>query len=78
LGDITIEQVEAAVRRVLESHTPAAWLNTAQAAEYLKANPDTLETWRKRGCGPRHHGGHRFVRYHVDDLDAWMRGESGR
>jgi len=48
------------------------WLRTAAAAEYLGCTPGTLKTWRASGAGPRHHGRHRFVRYHVSDLDDFV------
>jgi hypothetical protein len=54
------------------------WLTTVQAATYLASTPGTLKAWRALGSGPRYHGRHRFVRYHVDDLDAFMRKEDDR
>jgi len=77
-NSITIEDIQAAVRRAVEERAPSPWLNTEQAAAYLKSTPGTMESWRKDGRGPAYHGGHRFVRYHTDDLDAWMRGEAAR
>lgn len=69
-----IQEVGAA----LDTRVRSPWLNTEQAADYLKSTPGTLKSWRATGAGPRFHGTHRFVRYHIDDLDAFMRGESGR
>lgn len=52
------------------------WLDTEAAARYLTASPKTLAIWRSKGKGPRYHiVGQRLVRYHVDDLDAFVRGE---
>ena len=48
------------------------WLTTPAAAEYLGCTPGTLKTWRASGAGPRYHGRHRFVRYHVSDLDDFV------
>jgi helix-turn-helix protein len=48
------------------------WLTTTAAAEYLGCTPGTLKTWRAAGAGPRYHGRHRFVRYHVADLNAFV------
>jgi excisionase family DNA binding protein len=47
------------------------FLNTAQAAFYIGLSKRTLEKMRVIGGGPiyRKHG--RYVRYHIDDLDAW-------
>lgn len=49
------------------------FLNTAQAAHYIGLGHRTLEQMRWKGLGPafRRHG--RFIRYHIDDLDAWSR-----
>lgn len=59
--------------------TPSPWLDTEAAAAYLRASPNTLSQWRSQGRGPRYHvAGGRLVRYHVDDLDAFVRGEDGR
>ncbi|MGC9955189.1 MAG: helix-turn-helix domain-containing protein [Rhizomicrobium sp.] len=53
------------------------WLDTEEAADYLKARPGTLKNWRHRGEGPRYHViNKRLVRYHRDDLDGFARGES--
>jgi len=44
-------------------------LDTAEAADYLKASPNTLRQWRAKGCVPRYNiVGERLVRYHVDAL----------
>jgi hypothetical protein len=52
------------------------WLDTAAAATYLGNSPKTLAIWRCRGEGPRYRVvNRRLVRYHVDDLDAFVRGE---
>ena len=52
------------------------WLNTKSAAQYLSVKEGTLKTWRAKGAGPKYHviqG--KMVRYHVDDLNAFVRGE---
>lgn len=60
--------------------TPASpWLDTEAAATYLSCSPKTLRQWRSEGRGPRYRSIHgRLVRYHADDLDAFVRGEDGR
>ncbi|MEN3971592.1 helix-turn-helix domain-containing protein [Sphingomicrobium sp. XHP0235] len=71
--------VEDAVKRALDTHKPTPWYNNQAAAEYLKCTPGTLKTWRSRGEGPRYQViQNRLVRYHVDDLDAFVRGEANR
>jgi hypothetical protein len=54
--------------RGVEARTASPWLTTTTAAEYLGCTPGTLKTWRAAGSGPKYHGRHRFVRYHVADL----------
>jgi hypothetical protein len=73
-----MHDLEDAISRALDRRVRSPWLNTEQAAEYLKTTPGTLKTWRATGAGPRYHGTHRFVRYHTDELDAFMRGEAAR
>jgi hypothetical protein len=76
---ITLEYVEDALRRVLSSHNRSPWFDTDGAAAYLCCTPGTLRTWRAEGQGPRYHAIHgRAVRYHVDELDAFVRGEALR
>ena len=49
-----------------ESEPP--FLNTAEAAAWLRLTRNTLEKMRVQGTGPlyRKHG--RYVRYHIEDL----------
>lgn len=55
------------------------WMDTTTAAQYLVASPKTLRQWRCQGRGPRYRAvGGRLIRYHVDDLDAFARGEANR
>lgn len=58
---------------------PLAWLGTKDAALYLGCKYGTLKTWRSRGEGPKYYVVHgKMVRYHIDDLNAYVRGESNR
>lgn len=57
-----------------ERDTGSPWMKTDQAAEYLQVSPGTLRNWRVDGHGPRASTVGRVVRYHRDDLDAFMRG----
>jgi len=47
------------------------FLTTKEAARFLVLKTNTLEKMRVYGGGPiyRKHG--RYVRYHIDDLNAW-------
>ncbi|RYD59951.1 MAG: DNA-binding protein [Sphingomonadales bacterium] len=53
------------------------FLNTDQAAAYLKVSNRLLRALRVEGGGPvfRLHG--KLYQYHIDDLDAWSDGRRG-
>jgi hypothetical protein len=75
----SIEMIEDAMRRVLDSHKRSPWFDSDAAAEYLSCTPGTLKTWRSRGEGPRYHVIQtKLVRYHIEALDAFVRGEVAR
>jgi excisionase family DNA binding protein len=48
------------------------WMTTEQAAAYLSVSPHTMGNWRSKGEGPRYHVVGRTLRYHRDQLDAFM------
>lgn len=74
-GRVTLDDVEAVVRWYLDTHWFTPWFDTEAAAAYLRREPGTLKGWRSRGEGPRFHTVNgQFIRYHVDDLDAFVRG----
>ncbi len=74
-----IVEIEDAVKRALLARQRSPWLDTEAAAAYLSSTPGTLRTWRAQGEGPRYHVIHgKSVRYHVDELDAFVRGEAVR
>lgn len=51
------------------------WLDTAAAARRLGREPGTLRGWRSTGKGPAFHlVSGQFVRYRLDDLDAFVKG----
>jgi hypothetical protein len=71
---ITLEDIRAVVREEL-SQPVSPWLCTEQAAAYLGSTAGTLKNWRATGQGPKYHViQSRLVRYHRDDLDAFVRG----
>lgn len=75
----SIVMIEDAVRRVLDTHKTSPWLDSEKAANYLGCATGTMKTWRSRGEGPRYHMiQNKLIRYHVDDLDAFVRGEVAR
>lgn len=76
MQSVSIVMIEDALRRVLDTHKRSPWLDSEQAAEYLACSAGTLKTWRARGEGPRYSViQNKMVRYHVDALDAFVRGE---
>jgi hypothetical protein len=76
---LTKLDVEDALRRVLDVHNRSPWFDTEGAAIYIGSTPGTMRTWRANGEGPRYHTIHgKSVRYHVSDLDTFIRGEDGR
>ncbi|MPY74919.1 MAG: helix-turn-helix domain-containing protein [Alphaproteobacteria bacterium] len=65
-------QVAAELRDDPSVQSP--WLNSEQAATYLGLEPRGLESMRRERRGPKFSRiGNRIVRYHVADLDAWLR-----
>ena len=53
------------------------WLDPEECAEYLGLTERGLENYRRTGGGPKFdRPAHKVVRYHVKDLDAWVRGEA--
>ncbi len=56
--------------KLVRQHRPL--LTTEEAAAYLGMKKRTLESWRDLGKGPRHVQMGKFVRYHLDVLDAWI------
>lgn len=72
----SILAIEGALRRVLDDQKHTPWLDSDGAALYLGCSAGTLKTWRSRGEGPRYHViQSKLVRYHVNELDAFVRGE---
>lgn len=66
--------MEDDVTRAARAKRGSPFLSTEQAAFYLGLSPRKLQSMRVDGKGPsfRRHG--RYVRYHIDDLDAWSEG----
>lgn len=59
------------IRQDEPSDNREPFFTTREAGKFLKLKPNTLEKMRVYGGGPiyRKHG--RYVRYHIDDLNAW-------
>lgn len=50
---------------------PIRFVDTEIAAKYLALDAHTLECYRSRDAGPAFYKFGKYVRYTVDDLDAW-------
>lgn len=73
-GPVTINDVEKTVRWLLETHRYTPWFDTEAAAAYLRREPGTLKGWRSKGEGPKFRTvNDKFIRYHLDDLDSFVR-----
>lgn len=64
------------------SAQPPSLLSTAQAAEYLGMQPQTLRKWRVTGDGPPYirlgDSPRARVAYRLKDLDAWLAARTWR
>lgn len=66
------------IARANRAKRGSPFLNTDQAAAYLKISSRLLKRLRVRGDGPVFRRHSRFVQYHIDDLDAWSRAQSAK
>ena len=62
---------ETEVARAAQARRGSPFLNTDQAAAYLKLSGRLLKRLRVTGRGPVFRRHSRFVQYHIDDLDRW-------
>lgn len=62
------------VARAARAKKGSPFLSTEQAAFYLGLSARKLQSMRAAGEGPAFRRHSRYVRYHIDDLDAWSRG----
>lgn len=77
LADYVAGIVAGQVRENPPIATP--WLAPDDAAAYLRLTVRGLEDMRRNANGPRFHKvGSRVVRYHRDDLDAWLLSDGGQ
>jgi len=68
------------VARAAWAKKGSPFLSTEQAAFYLGLSARKMQAMRGVGQGPPFRRHSRYVRYHIDDLDAWSRasGTTGR
>jgi hypothetical protein len=49
------------------------WFSPKQTASYLGISEDCLQAWRSARRGPRWSKTGKLVRYHLDDLDDFLK-----
>jgi excisionase family DNA binding protein len=59
--------------RAAKAKKGSPFLSTDQAAHFIGLSRRTLEKMRVHGGGPQYRKHGRYVRYHIDDLDAWSK-----
>jgi hypothetical protein len=64
------------IARAARAKKGSPFLSTEQAAFYLGLSARKLQAMRSARTGPAFRRHSRYVRYHIDDLDAWS-GASG-
>jgi hypothetical protein len=69
---------EDEITRANRAKRGSPFLNTDQAAAYLKISGRLLKRLRRAGKGPVFRRHSHLVQYHIDDLDTWSREHSGR
>jgi hypothetical protein len=73
MNDLTLEAIRTVVREELAKPS-SPWLDSDAAAAYLGSTAGTLRNWRATGKGPKYHiVQDRLVRYHIGDLDTFVR-----
>ncbi len=63
--------MEDEIARAARAKKGSPFLSTEQAAFYLGLSARKLQAMRALGTGPGFRRHSRYVRYHIDDLDAW-------
>jgi hypothetical protein len=66
------------IARANRAKRGSPFLNTDQAAAYLKMSGRLLKRLRRDGTGPVFRRHSRYIQYHIDDLDAWSDEHSAR
>lgn len=63
--------IEDEIARADRAKKGSPFLSTEQAGFYLGLSARKLQSLRAAGTGPRFRRHSRYIRYHIDDLDAW-------
>ena len=73
MSEMTVEDVRQVFREEF-GRPQSPWFDSEAAAAYLGSTSGTLRNWRATGKGPRYHVVQdRLVRYHIEDLDLFVR-----
>jgi len=68
-----LDAIRDVVREEMERQA-SPWMDTEEAAAYIKSTAGTLKNWRASGHGPSYHVVQsKLIRYHRDDLDGFIR-----
>jgi hypothetical protein len=73
------ERVRAIVREQIQlavSDVRSPWMDVGGAAEYAAMTPDAIRSATKRGQLRVHRGQTGRLRYRIEDLDAFLRGDA--
>lgn len=76
IGDGQDMDSDDMIERATRAKRGSPFLNTDQAAAYLKISSRLLKRLRVRGQGPVFRRHCRFVQYHIDDLDTWSKDQA--
>lgn len=68
--------MDDAIARAARAKKGSPFLSTEQAAFYLGLSARRLQAMRRAGTGPSFRRHSRYVRSHIDELDAWSKGVS--
>lgn len=68
--------IDDEVARAARAKKGSPFLSTEQAGFYLGLSARKMQAMRSAGTGPKFRRHSRYIRYHIDDLDAWS-GTSG-
>lgn len=68
--------MDDAIARAARAKKGSPFLSTEQAAFYLGLSARRLQAMRRAGTGPSFRRHSRYVRYHIDELDAWSKDSS--
>lgn len=66
------------IARAARAKKGSPFLSTEQAAFYLGLSARKLQQMRAACMGPSFRRHSRYIRYHIDDLDAWSKGVGGQ